>query len=192
MIKASYDDKKRIVDILRQSFDTNKSVNYIIPQDSKREKRIAALMDYSFELCYHFGEVFLSDDKKACALIMLPERKKTTLKAILLDAKMVISCTGLKYVKKALDREAKVKALLPQEAIYYLWFIGVDPAHAHQGIGSNLLKEVIAAGDAMGRPVCLETSTERNIPWYQHHGFHIYNELTLSYKLSFLRREPSK
>jgi len=70
MRQAKYEEKNLIVDILTQSFESNQSVNYIIPQDKKRMKRIRTLMDYSFEVCYLFGEVFISEDKKACALIV--------------------------------------------------------------------------------------------------------------------------
>ena len=36
MIKATYQDKDRVVDILAESFDDNQSVNYIVKQDKKR------------------------------------------------------------------------------------------------------------------------------------------------------------
>ena len=62
MIKAAYSDKNLVVDILTDSFETNQSVNYIVKQDKKRVNRIRSLMDYSFEVCYSFGEVFLSDN----------------------------------------------------------------------------------------------------------------------------------
>jgi len=82
MKKADYQDKNLVVDILTKSFDTNQSVNYIVKQDKKRIKRVCALMDYSFEVCNLFGNVFLSDNKKACALILYPDKKKTTFKSI--------------------------------------------------------------------------------------------------------------
>lgn len=59
-------------------------------------------MDYSFEVCFTFGDVFLSDDKKSCALVLYPDKKKTTFKSILLDAKLILSCVGLKNIKKTL------------------------------------------------------------------------------------------
>ncbi len=71
MIRADYKDKELIVDILTNSFNDNKSVNYIIKQDDKRLQRIRNLMDYSIEVCYEFGDVFLSNDKTGCALIVL-------------------------------------------------------------------------------------------------------------------------
>jgi hypothetical protein len=57
MKKANYHDKDLLVDILTKSFETNQSVN-IVKQDKKRIKRIRALMDYSFEVCYMFRKVF--------------------------------------------------------------------------------------------------------------------------------------
>ena len=192
MKNADYKDKNLVIDILTKSFDTNQSVNYIAMQDGKRLKRISALMDYSFEVCYMFGDVFLSDDRKACALILYPDKKKTTLKSILLDIKLIFSCIGVENIKKALVRESKIKQLQPKTTMYYLWFIGVDPEHQNEGIGSVLLDEIINDSKNKQRPIYLETSTLKNLPWYKKYGFQIYNELELSYKLFFLKREFDK
>ena len=64
MRKANNEDKPLVIDILTQSFESNQSVNYVVQQDGKRINRIRALMDYSFEVCKLFGDVFISDDKK--------------------------------------------------------------------------------------------------------------------------------
>ena len=87
MIRAQPEDKDLVVNILADSFEDNKSVNYIVRQDKKRSQRIKQLMAYSYDVCNLFGDVFLSEDKTGCALIILPDKKKTTLKSILLDAK---------------------------------------------------------------------------------------------------------
>lgn len=192
MIRADYKDKDRIVKILTSSFDNNQSVNYIIRQDKSRVYRIKKLMEYSFDVCYLFGQVFLSDDKKACALIVLPDKKKTTFRSILLDAKLTFSCIGLSNIRRALARESKIKKMHPKELMYYLWFIGVDPAVQNNGIGSGLLREIIEESQSIERPIYLETSTLINIPWYKKFDFAIYNEINLGYKLFFLKREPGK
>lgn len=189
MIKATYDDKNLVIDILTSSFDTNQSVNYIVQQDRKRLERIKALMDYSFEMCYEFGDVFLSDNKKACALILYPEKKKTNLKSISLDLKLIVSCVGVSNIKKALARESKIKSLQPKELMYYIWFIGVYPSHQNSGTGTELLNEIIEDSRKKQRPIYLETSTLKNLPWYRKFGFDVYNELQLSYKLFFLKKD---
>ena len=73
--------------------------------------------------------------------------------------------------------------------MYDLWFIGVDPTEQYKGIGTKLLIEVISEGQSKGRSIYLETSTDKNIPWYEKAGFSIYNELDLGYRLFFMRKE---
>jgi hypothetical protein len=189
MHRAEYKDKERIVEILTGSFNDNKSVNYIIKQDKKRSQRIRRLMEYSFEVCYLFGDVFITDDNKGCALILLPDKKRTNFKSILLDLKLIITAAGLANLKKAMSRETKIKKLHPKELMYYLWFIGVDKKEQNKGIGTALLKEVIHYGISINRTVYLETSTTKNIPWYQKFGFKIYNEFDLGYRLYFMKKE---
>ncbi|QEM06202.1 GNAT family N-acetyltransferase [Mucilaginibacter rubeus] len=192
MIKAEVVDKTTVIKVLISSFEDNQSVNFIIRKDEKRARRIQALMDYSYEICSLFGEVWLSDDKNACALILYPQQKRTTLKSIWLDIRLIVQAVGLSGISKALKREEKIKKLQPRENIAYLWFIGVDPEFQHKGIGSKLMKEIIAESNRKHLPVYLETSTLRNIPWYEVLGFHTYNQLELGYTLFFLKREPDK
>lgn len=192
MIKAEAVDKTTVINVLSSSFEDNQSVNFIVSQDEKRIQRIQSLMDYSYEICSLFGEVWLSDDKNACGLILYPHQKRTTLKSIWLDIRLIIQAVGLNGISKALKREAKIKNLQPKEEMTYLWFIGVDPEFQQNGIGNKLMKEIITHSNHKNLPVYLETSTLRNIPWYKTLGFHTYNQLELGYTLFFLKREPDK
>lgn len=190
MIRVTDRDKALVVGILQQAFNENKSVNYLIPQDGKREKRLRNFMEYSFDICHLFGDVFLSEDRKGCALVLLPEEKKTTGTSVILDLKFIFSSIGLSNVVKAMNRESKIKKSHPKEPLYYLWFIGVDPAEQNSGVGSKLLTEIINRGKAQNRVVCLETSTIKNLPWYQKFGFEVYRELDFGYLLFCMKRSP--
>lgn len=190
MIPAKRADKRLVTELLAAAFNDNFSVNYIVRQDDKRKQRILALMDYSFEMCYRFGEVWLSEDHNACALVLFPHQKKTTISTIWLDIKLILNAVGISGIKKALDREAKIRAKQPKVPMVYLWFIGVSPLYQHSGIGSTLLEQVIADANLQNLPVYLETSTERNLPWYKKHGFTVYDTLDLGYALQFLKYEP--
>ncbi|PSR57428.1 N-acetyltransferase [Adhaeribacter arboris] len=188
MIKADYKDKKLVVDILTLSFAANQSVNYIIKQGNNQLERIQYLMEYSFEVCYLFGDIFLTEDRNACALILYPDKKKTTFTSIILDAKLIFFGIGLMNIKKTLSREALIKEIHPKEPMYYLWFIGVHPKYQNKGMGTKLLKEILRDSYLKKRTIYLETSTLKNLPWYQKLGFHIYYELDLGYTLFFLKR----
>lgn len=188
MRKATSSDKSTILDILTKSFDTNKSVNYVVKQDRRRIDRIRNLMDYSFNVCNEFGEVWMSDDNQACALILFPDRKRSSLRSILWDLKLASSVIGLDRVGAVLKREAMIKANHPKEPIAYLWFIGVNPLLQGKGVGSAFIQEVVKECEGKRRPIYLETSTERNLPFYKKFGFEIFKQLQLTYTLYQLRR----
>ncbi|MFM9910203.1 MAG: GNAT family N-acetyltransferase [Chitinophagaceae bacterium] len=189
MTKAAHTDKELIINLLVNSFNDNKSVNYILKQDSKRQQRLRQLMEYSYEICNLYGDVLLSHNKKACALLMFPDKKRTTIKSIMLDAKFAINCLGFSNIKNAMNREAAIKKIHPKGLIYYLWFIGVETSEQGKGLGSQLMEKIIAEAKKMNRTICLETSTLKNIPWYKKLGFKIYNELDFGYKLYCMKLE---
>ncbi|MGN6214484.1 GNAT family N-acetyltransferase [Parafilimonas sp.] len=189
MRRAGKSDKVLIVDMLTKSFDTNASVNYIIRQGKKRIKRIRALMDYSFEVCHLFGDVFINTEGNACALIVYPDAKRTTLKSILLDAKLIFRCVGLGNLMKTIKREKIISSAQPKIPMTYLWFIGVFPSDQNNGIGSKLLQSIIDYSSYHDRPIYLETSTVKNLPWYEQFGFEVYHEVDLSYHLYFFKRD---
>jgi ribosomal protein S18 acetylase RimI-like enzyme len=186
--KAEICDKPIIIDILSKAFEENKSVNFVVKQDASRKDRIRNLMEYSFNLCNQFGEVWISDNKEACALVLHPDQKKFSLSAALWDAKLALSVIGISRVKAVLDRESKIKKNHPATPFSYLWFIGVDPERQGNGIGSDLLTKTIEVCEEKKRPIYLETSVEKNLKWYQKFGFEIFKTIDLGYKLYLLRR----
>ncbi len=187
MVEANYKDKSLVVDILTAAFKDNKSVNYILPPKGDKEKRLRRLMSYSFDVCHLFGNVFLSADRKAAALIVYPDKKRTTLKSIRLDLKLAFQCIGIPNLTKAMKRESAIKKIHPAIPFSYLWFIGVKPENQNAGLGTVLLKEIMNYSQSQNRPVLLETSTERNLPWYKKNQFEIYAELDFGYRLFFMK-----
>ena len=184
MILATSEDRHIVVDILTNSFQDNKSVNYIIKQDKKRLFRVRKLMEYAFDVCLLSGSIVLSDDRNGCALVLLPHTKKNTWKNLVLDVRLALQCCGIKNVIKALKRESQIKAFHPRSPYKHLWFIGVQPGEQNKGIGSSILKHLTQEDI----PLYLETSTLKNLPWYKKYGFEIYSELDLGYTLYLLKK----
>jgi ribosomal protein S18 acetylase RimI-like enzyme len=187
MVEATAGDKALIVDILSEAFLENKSVNYLVPQDRKRRDRLRKLIEYSFDICRQSGKAVLSDDRKACALLIFPERKKTTLKTIGLMVDLIRNSIGVGNIIKAARRESRIAARHPQGSLYHLWFIGVSPEDQGKGSGGRLLKEIQQEAGTLNRTVVLETSTLQNLPWYEKHGFTIYDQLEFTYTLYLLK-----
>lgn len=189
MTKAINISKSNVINILTQSFLDNKSVNYIIRQDGKKQQRIQTLMGYSYNLCSEFGKVYVNENSKACALVIYPDKKRISIKSILWDMRFIHKSIGIGNIKKVLQREAIIKKEHPHIPFSYLWFIGTEPSAQGKGIGTALMKQIISESEKLNRPIYLETSTDKNIPWYQKFGFQIYRELDFGYKLYCLRRK---
>ena len=191
MIPATPEDKILITDLLSRSFDKNKSVNYVLKQDDQRPRRMRVLMEYVFEMCYHYGGIWLTPERNAVVLVLLPERKKRFFHTLKLDFRLATGCIGLSRVMKVLKREGKIKKYHPKEMIY-LWFIGVEPEQQGKGTGSRLLQYICDMGRERGLPVCLETSTPENLPFYKKAGFEVYQELDFGHRLYMFRKEANK
>ncbi|MFN8406787.1 MAG: GNAT family N-acetyltransferase [Sphingobacteriaceae bacterium] len=189
MYKAEYCDKGIVVDILTRANDTNPGANLIIKQDQKRVLRLSKLMAHIFDVCYLFGEVFLSKDKKACALVLYPEKRKGSIKSILLDIKLVFQCIGFRNIFKILSSEKARKKIRPKSPISYLWNIGVDPQYQRKGLGSFLMEEVTRHSFSQQRPIYFEAMIPHNISWYKKMGFTLYHEEHLVQKVSFFKKD---
>lgn len=162
------ENRKCIIDILCQSFDDNKSVNFVIKQDERRKDRLRFLIEYCFEKALNAGTIYLSEDKQCCAIVIDPERTKTTFKSVWWDIKLLTKSIGLSRAFKVMKREKLSESFNPKQPFVYLWYIGVAPASQGKGLGSVALHEIIVDQKL---PIFLKTSTRRNFSFYEQNGF---------------------
>ena len=67
----------------------------------------------------------------------------------------------------------------PREPHWYLATLGTAVEQQGRGVGGALLRPVLEHCDAEGIPCYLESSKERNVPFYRRHGFEVVEELPL-------------
>ena len=84
---------------------------------------------------------------------------------------------GFRNYKRSMECEDFVGAthadLMKNRPHVYLWGLAVDPNQKAQGIGTALMRPLLAQADAERMPVYLETHDERNVRYYQKHGFNL-------------------
>jgi ribosomal protein S18 acetylase RimI-like enzyme len=76
------------------------------------------------------------------------------------------------------DRDDAVGSLAPQPHWHLTW-LGVEPGHQGQGIGSVLVRQMTTRADAEGMACWLFTFASRNVPLYEHLGFHVTLDTSL-------------
>lgn len=172
-------EKDIVIDIITEAFNENKSFNYVVKQDKSRAKRMKSLVEYCYNICKKYGEIHVSEDQTAVALINLPHKaKKNSLFSIGQDIRLIFKTIGIERLPLVLKRESVLKANHPNSPFCHLWYIGVKNDSQGKGAGSSLLLKIINKYKDEGLPIYLETSMDQNVPWYEKHGFDVYNTNT--------------
>ncbi|MBK9180135.1 MAG: GNAT family N-acetyltransferase [Acidimicrobiales bacterium] len=81
----------------------------------------------------------------------------------------------------------------PPDGHFYLSHVGVVPEARGRGVGEVLLRRVLDVCDAEGLPAYLESSSARNVPFYERLGFAVTAEVPLPHGGPVIRpmwREP--
>ena len=65
----------------------------------------------------------------------------------------------------------------PEEPLWYLPLIGVEPNAQGTGLGGALMRHAVARCDQDGALAYLESSNPRNISLYERHGFEVMGEI---------------
>ena len=124
------------------------------------------------------GTVLVDDDVRGAAIWSPPKRWKATAG----DA-IHLALPSLRLFRTGLARSMRTIAAMekrhPREPHWYLAVLGTDPAHQGTGVGGALIRAVTDRCDEEGLPCYLESSKERNVPYYARHGFAVTEEVPL-------------
>jgi GNAT superfamily N-acetyltransferase len=69
--------------------------------------------------------------------------------------------------------EDTMRANRPSELHFYLQGLGTDPPRQGEGLASAAMQPVLDRCDAEGIPAYLESTKERNVGFYERHGFEV-------------------
>jgi len=122
------------------------------------------------------GHVYVTEDLAGAALWGPPDRARhavAELIQMLPTAPFLLSA----HTINALRLMFKVESLHPKEPHWYLFTLGADPDQQGKGVGSALLRSVLAQVDELGDPAYLESSKQRNISLYARFGFEVIDEV---------------
>ena len=119
-----------------------------------------------------------TEGRDGAAIWALPDRWREGTGDLLRLARAVFPGLGPR-IPRVLRGLAKVEARHPEERHLYLAVLGVEPALQGQGVGSQLLGPGLALCDTEGLPAYLETATERNVVFYNRHGFDVTDRIDL-------------
>jgi len=183
-------------DVLCRTFHNDAYYGYIMPNAKKSMVQLHWWMRILLRYTLKFGDIYYTDDHKAIALWLGPEKPMVN------DAK-ILSMGLIRYPFKVgirnflrmidISEQWGKGHKLMDKRHYYLMIIGVDPEFQRQGIGSRLMKVGLDKADKEGLDCFLETVTPEYVKFYEKHNFEIMSNSSFAENSQFwLMKRPSK
>ncbi|MGW3495521.1 GNAT family N-acetyltransferase [Streptomyces sp. NPDC001020] len=173
---ATIDDAPLISRTLARAFDDDPMMRGFFTEGASREAAMGRYFTTIFTRQYVHHAVCERTDS-AAAFWVPPEAQAKAVP----DAETVQELLNILGDRAPLFRDTieTVAKHTPQEPHWYLALIGADPAAQGQGHGAALLRSGLAKADEAGLPAYLESSKPSNLPFYEHFGFTVREELRL-------------
>lgn len=163
---AKTSERERVIATVQMGFSSDPLTRWFWPE-ANQYLASAPLFDAFGGDAVEAGSAFVSDGFEGAALWLPPGQMPDEERV----AESVQSTVAPDLVDDVFSVFEKMDQYHPDEAVWYLPLIAVDPFHQGKGIGSALMKEALKRCDAEKLPAYLESSNPRNISLYERHGF---------------------
>jgi GNAT superfamily N-acetyltransferase len=172
-------DLDGLCDTLRRAFWDDPIMGHVLPEGvSSREKRMAGLMRMEAKPTIEQGSVLVTDDGTAAAIWKPPGAWK--LGGAEMVKQMPLAIATLRAgLLRGLATLTMMEKHHPAEPHWYLAVLGTAPEAQGKGKGSALVQPILDRCDTEGLPAYLESSKERNVPFYERHGFRVTEVIEL-------------
>lgn len=174
MRRAKRKDRKKVVDIIVETFQNNPGVNWMFSDHGTRSRKIRRLADYAFITCYNRNGILISSNEKGVALFYRSDKRIISLLETYYQIRFGLLSIKFNKILEVLRRESFRTGKRPKhEPYYYFWFLGVLKDGANAGFELN--KELINISRKENIPIYLETSIERNKKIYERIGYKTFD-----------------
>ncbi len=171
-------DVPALTEVLVRSFDDDPVPRFMFRGDRRRRRGLQRFFTIALRHLYlDHGEVWTSSDRSGVALWAPPTKPPPNWRDLLHLLPLVPHVLTGGRAADSLRLLVAVDEARPRQTHWYLSTLGVDPDRQGEGVGSALLAATLARVDADGLPAYLESSKERNVPFYARHGFEVTGEV---------------
>jgi len=175
IVEAGPGDHQEVTETLARAFQNDPALSWIVRDAERRKAALRGLFRSVVPADAKVGKIVRSTGGEAAALWRAPGQADSTFGEFL-STMMPMLATFRTALPRALTVSNGITAHRPKGQYWYLHYIGVRPNHQGKGFGGRVIRERIAAADAVGLPCWLETATPDNVGLYQRFGFGIVNE----------------
>lgn len=173
-------DVDHLVGMLARAFDDDPVSVYLFGRPGARQRGLRTFFRIQLRrLMAGAGEVWTTQTRSGAALwVPAGPPAAAGWRDVLRLAPVAMGLVAGGRPGPAIRLLADIERARPLVPHWYLATIGTDPPAQGHGVGSSLLSTVLRRVDAQGMPAYLESSKERNVPFYARHGFEVTRTLT--------------
>jgi ribosomal protein S18 acetylase RimI-like enzyme len=198
IIKLDPRQVKKASDVVAASFFDYPMFTFYFPDPERRTRYLPWYFKNILNSALRYGTVYTTPEVSGVLFTLPPGHTKISIWEYVQSGFLLTPfALGFRNYKRSMECEdfvgnTQIK-LMKNRPHYYLWGLAVDPRQKAQGIGAALMRPLLAQADAQKLPVYLETHDEKNIRYYQKHGFDLlYTTCIPKYQLPIwcMLREP--
>jgi len=172
-------------EVLGRAFYNYPVSQHIFPDEKEREEKLKYGFMVSLNYGIRHGIVHATSPNLEGIAVWLPPKKIhiSLWDGIRAGGFYALRKSGLKLLKRGkpiLNYMVPTHKRLAPFDHWYLLTIGVEPNEHGKGWGSLLLKTMITEIEKNGHPIYLETNTEKNVSFYEKHGFNLIEHTMVS------------
>ena len=196
-VRLDISKRKQAAAMLTRAFQEDPLYRAVLPEEDKRRKLLFWLHDKMLRYCFLYGTMHTLPSLEGAACWLPPGQTDLTIGRILRSGLigMPLRMGPAAYMRFSayIDCSSELRRQNSADTYWYLWVLGVDPPHQGQGIGGKLIRPVLEQADTSKTACYLETEVERNLAFYERHGFRVVAEARvpgLDVQTWSLLREP--
>lgn len=171
---GSHVDQQRALTTLTAAFTTDPIIRWLFPDDHTFNEAFPRLAQLMGGDAFAADTVWIAPRYAGVALWVAPDAPPSDDDAF---GELFTTYVEPERTEAVFDFVSQVDAHHPHEPVWYLPFVGVDPAHQGQGHGADLVRAGLIRADADGLPAYLEATSERNRALYERLGFEVVGEI---------------
>jgi GNAT superfamily N-acetyltransferase len=176
--RAAAGDHARLAEVLVRAFWPDPFHRWLFPDEASRAARQKVFFERVLAIYGRYGAVLTTPGLCGAALWDPPRDGGPSLAELAAFVFRVLPVFGLRSLRIA-QGMAPMTALHPDEPHWYLAVLGTDPAEQRSGVGTALLRPVLARCDRDGIAAYLEASRIENVPYYERFGFEVVAPLAM-------------
>jgi ribosomal protein S18 acetylase RimI-like enzyme len=172
------------ISTISQAFFDDPMYDIILPDKAKRMQGLNAMNAFVLNICMRSGQVDSIAGTSGVALWLPPGKTDLTPVQMLQAGGLTLPFRAgfgpfLRLMSMLGKGDPIHKKAVPGPH-WYLAILAVEPLQQGKGFGKALIEHGLARADVDHMPCYLETSNERNKPFYERYGFKVFESFALA------------